>query len=77
MRTYSYYAGVDQPHSVVTSTGATYYYLTAVGAGHVVGVIDSTGVVKNRYRYTPFGALEDSAETIVQPLRFTAREYDR
>jgi len=74
-RLYSYYPGVDAPHSVVEG-GKTYYYLTEPGAGSVVGLIDSTGVLKNSYRYTPYGLLEDSTEAVVNPLRYTAREYD-
>jgi RHS repeat-associated core domain len=74
-RLYSYYPGVDAPHSVVEG-GKTYYYLTEPGAGSVVGLIDSTGVLKNSYRYSPYGLLEDSTEAVVNPLRYTAREYD-
>jgi RHS repeat-associated protein len=74
-RLYSYYPGVDAPHSMVEG-GKTYYYLTEPGAGSVVGLIDSTGVLKNSYRYAPYGLLEDSTEAVVNPLRYTAREYD-
>jgi RHS repeat-associated protein len=74
-RLYSYYPGVDAPHSVVEG-GKTYYYLTEPGAGSVVGLIDSTGILKNSYRYSPYGLLEDSTEAVVNPLRYTAREYD-
>lgn len=74
-RLYSYYPGVDAPHSTVEG-GKTYYYLTEPGAGSVVGLIDSTGVLKNSYRYAPYGLLEDSTEAVVNPLRYTAREYD-
>ncbi len=74
-RLYSYYPGIDAPHSMVEG-GKTYYYLTESGAGSVVGLIDSTGVLRNSYRYSPYGLLEDSTEAVVNPLRYTAREYD-
>lgn len=75
-RRYRYYPGtVDAPHSVVTG-GKTHYYLADPAVGSVLAVIDSTGVVANRYRYAPFGALEDSLESIANPMRFAGREYD-
>jgi|GEM_PF-2158593 len=77
LKTYTYYTGTDRPHSVLTNGGARYYYLSELGGGHVWGIIDSTGGVKNKYRYAPFGLLEDSvADTVVNSFRFTGREYD-
>jgi len=79
LRTYSYYPGVDQPYSMITSAGKRYYYISEIGAGHVLGVIDTTGAVVNRYGYAPFGLLEDSLETlkpVPNAYRFTGREYD-
>lgn len=72
---YRYYPGVDNPHSV-KEAGKTYYYLSAIGQPGVIGLIDSTGALKNRYRYAPWGALEDSLEMVATPLRFAGREYD-
>lgn len=72
---YRYYPGVDRPHSVKLSSG-TFYYLFAIGTPGVVGVIDSTGTIKNHYRYSPWGALEDSIETAPNVLKFGGREYD-
>jgi RHS repeat-associated protein len=75
-RKYRYYPGaVDAPHSVVTG-GKTYYYLADPVVGSVLAVIDSTGAVANRYRYAPFGTLEDSLESVTNPIRFAGREYD-
>lgn len=76
--TYSYYPGVDKPHSVITSAGKRYYYLseTGTGAGSVRGIIDTVGGIKNRYRYAPFGASEVTSEQVVNPFRFAGREYD-
>jgi len=72
---YRYYPGVDHPHSVKEPTG-TYYYFSGIGTPGVVGLIDSTGTVKNRYLYAPWGALEDSLETVPNVLKFAGREYD-
>lgn len=75
-RKYRYYPGaVDAPHSLVTG-GRTYYYLTDPVIGSVGALIDSTGAIANRYRYAPFGTLEDSLESVTNPIRFAGREYD-
>jgi RHS repeat-associated protein len=57
---------------------STYYYITDL-AGNVVALLAPTGTgvrVANQYAYTPFGTLESSSETVVNSLRFAAREYD-
>jgi RHS repeat-associated protein len=72
---YRYYPGVDNPHSVVEVSG-TYYYLSAIGTPGVAAVIDSTGKIRNRYRYNPWGGLEDSVENVSNVLKFAGREYD-
>lgn len=76
LRTYAYYPGVDQPHSVQIGQGLRYYYTSETGAGSVWGVIDTTRAVVNRYRYAPFGTLTDSLEGVANPYRFAGREYD-
>ena len=72
---YRYYPGVDNPHSVKEVSG-TYYYLSAIGTPGIAALIDSTGKIKNRYRYNPWGGLEDSVETATNVLKFAGREYD-
>src|SRR6185437_14621502 len=72
---YRYYPGVDNPQSVKAVSG-TYFYLSAIGTLGVAAVIDSTGKIKNRYRYNPWGGLEDSVETVSNVLKFAGREYD-
>ena len=72
---YRYYPGVDRPMSVKQPAG-TYYYLSGIGTPGVTGLIDSTGVIRNRYRYSPWGTLEDSLEGVPNVLKFAAREYD-
>jgi YD repeat-containing protein len=57
---YSYYPGVDHPHTVRRG-GQVYYYLSD-GPGHIVGLLDSAGTLVNEYRYTPFGEPEGVRE---------------
>lgn len=72
---YRYYPGVDHPMSVKQPAG-TYYYLSGIGTPGVTGLIDSTGVIRNRYRYSPWGTLEDSLEQVPNVLKFGGREFD-
>ncbi|MEO6211815.1 MAG: RHS repeat-associated core domain-containing protein [Gemmatimonadaceae bacterium] len=76
VRTYSYYPGVDRPHSVITNVGARYYYVSEIGATSVVGIVDTTGAIFNRYQHSPFGASEAAKDSIVNPFKYTGREYD-
>lgn len=75
---YTYYPGVDQPHSVRRwsgGTSATYYFATD-HPGNVVGLIDGSNRLVNRYKYTPRGTLEAAREEVENNLRFGAREHD-
>jgi RHS repeat-associated protein len=74
VREYTFYPGVDEPHSMRTG-GQTYYYITE-RPGHVSGLVNSAGQVVNKYTYTPWGKAETVQETVANPLRYTAREYD-
>lgn len=65
----------------------TYYYATDF-PGSVTGLIRSDGTLVSQYFYTPFGVLLSSdnygpvggpmttVDTVTNPLRFAAREYD-
>ncbi|CAA9324894.1 MAG: hypothetical protein AVDCRST_MAG68-2028 [uncultured Gemmatimonadetes bacterium] len=77
IREYTHFPGVDRPHSVRSwpNGGATYYYATD-HPGHVVGLIDGTNQMAAEYHYTPWGEPESVRGTVVQPLRFMAREYE-
>ena len=76
IRVYTYYPGVDRPHSVwVAATQQNYYYATD-NPGHVEGLISSTNQLVNEYHYTPWGEPEAVTQTVEQPLRYMAREYD-
>lgn len=72
-RTYTYYPGVDRPHSVHTN-GQTYYYAMEE-PGHVKALLDASNNVVSQYDYTPWGEV-DATGTVTQPLGYMAREYD-
>lgn len=74
-RIYRYRIGSDIPHSVKESAN-TYYFFTGIGTPGVVGLVDSTGALKNRYRYGPWGALEDSIEAVPNVLKYAGQEFD-
>ncbi len=71
---YTYYPGVDRPHSV-RRAGSMYYYVTD-HPGNVVGLVDSAGTLRNEYRYDAFGLSEYTSETIANGLAYAARELD-
>jgi RHS repeat-associated protein len=73
IRTYTYYPGVDRPHSVQMN-GQTYYYAMEE-PGHVKALIDASNDVATRYDYTPWGEV-DATGTVTQSLGYMAREYD-
>jgi RHS repeat-associated protein len=76
LREYTYLPGVDRPHSVrISQTGATYYYATDY-PGNVIALVDGANQVANEYKYGPWGEPELVSETVTQPLRYTAREWD-
>jgi RHS repeat-associated protein len=53
VREYTYFPGVDEPHSV-RQDGSIYYYMTE-GPGNVVGLVNSSNQLVNHYRYAPVG----------------------
>lgn len=73
-REFTYYEGVDRPHSMRTG-GQTYYYVRD-HQGNVTGLVNSTGAVVNRYEYTSFGAAAVAVEGVANPLRFAGGWYD-
>lgn len=73
---FSYYPGVDNPHSVRESaTGNIYYYATSQ-PGNVIALVNRFNQVVNRYEYTPFGQEISKTEQVVQPFQFAGRELD-
>jgi RHS repeat-associated protein len=80
IRTYTYWPGIDQPHSMRTwengQNGATYYYALDLPSSTVRGLFNTSGTVTNRYGYGPYGEPQPGSGTLTNPLRFAARELD-
>ena len=75
MAEYTYYPGIDVPHSV--RIGGRLYYYALEYPGHVIGLMDSTGNIPAEYGYSPFGVLtSQSYDNVGNALRYGAREYD-
>jgi len=86
----SYPADVDQPQSMRRWNGgnATTYYYTTDFPGSVTGLVRSDGTLVSKYYYAPYGSLLSSdnygpvggpmatVDTVTNPLRFAAREFD-
>ena len=66
--------GVDEPLQEVVS-GTTSYY-EQDGIGSVSSLSNSAAALANTYTYDSYGKLAASTGTIVNPFRFTGREYD-
>jgi RHS repeat-associated protein len=75
LRTYAYYPGTDQPHSVWSNDGTRRYFVSD-GRGNVVGLVDSTGTSVARYRYRPFGDSAAAVASVGNAYRFAGRELD-
>lgn len=73
-REFTWYEGVDRPHSMRVG-GQTYYYV-ADHQGNVTGLVNAYGTLVNRYEYTPFGAPLVVSEGISNPLRFAGGYMD-
>lgn len=74
LRQYTWYEGVDRPHSVRTG-GQTYYYITDQ-QGNVTGLVNSSGALVNRYEYNVWGAPTLVSEGVPNPLRYAGGYMD-
>lgn len=83
LRRYIPGATTDDRIAMVTcassGTGAcpspTIHYYIPNRLGHVIGMLDATGAVSDRYVYTPFG-IEEPLNASGNPYRYTGRYYD-
>jgi RHS repeat-associated protein len=66
--------GVDDPLAELRS-GTTSYY-EADNLGSISSLSSPTGALANTYTYDSFGELANSTGTIVNPFRYTGREFD-
>jgi RHS repeat-associated protein len=71
---YTYYPGIDRPHSMRRG-GQTYYYAQDA-QGNVTGLISATGTLAARYEYTPFGETITASGSVTNAVQFKGREYD-
>ena len=66
--------GVDQPLSELRSGTISYY--EPDGLGSVTSLSSSAGALANTYTYDSYGRLTASTGSLVNPLQYTAREFD-
>jgi RHS repeat-associated protein len=66
--------GVDEPLAV-TRSGSTSYY-QADGLGSITSLTNSSGAIVGTYTYDSFGNQTTSTGTVVNPFRYTGREFD-
>lgn len=65
---------IDEPLAMLRSS-ATHFY-SADGLGSITSLTDASGAVAASYSYDTFGNLTASAGSLVNPFRYTAREWD-
>lgn len=65
---------IDEPLAQLRS-GITSYY-ESDGLGSVSSLTNSSGTIAGTYTYDSFGNLSASTGTLINPLRYTAREFD-
>lgn len=71
---YTQGAGVDEPLAMLRG-GSTYHY-EQDGLGSVTSLTSSTGAVAESYTYDSYGKLLAGGTTVVNPFRYTGREWD-
>ena len=71
---YFYGVGSDRPLDVIQ--GGTSYYYHRDDLGSTTTITDSSGNVAASYRYDAYGNLQQSADTIGNPLRYTGAPFD-
>lgn len=67
-------SAMDKPLSEVRSGTSSYYEQD--GLDTVTSLSNSAGALANTYTYDSFGNLTASTGTLVNPFRYTAREFD-
>ncbi len=65
---------IDEPLSQFRSGATTYYQ--AEGSGSITSMADSSATIAATYSYDSYGNLSASTGTIVNPYRYTSREFD-
>ena len=65
---------IDEPLAMLRSGATSYYH--ADGLGSISSLSNSAGSIANTYTYDSFGKLTASTGSLINPLRYTARESD-
>jgi RHS repeat-associated protein len=71
---YTQTQNLDEPLAELRSGTASYYQQD--GLGSVTSLSSSTGAVATTYTYDSFGKLTASTGTLINPFRYTGREFD-
>ena len=71
---YTHGSGIDEPISMLR--GGTKFYYLFDGLGSVTSLTDINENVVATYEYYPFGKIRKETGNVVNPYRFTGREYD-
>ena len=66
--------GIDQTLAMLRGGATTYYQ--ADGLGSITSLTDIAGGIANSYTYESFGSLKTSTGSIVNPFRYTSRDFD-
>ena len=66
--------GIDEP--LATERSGTLSFYSADGLGSITSLTASSGALAGTFRYDAFGNLASSTGNIVNPYRYTGREYD-
>ena len=66
--------GIDEPLAMNRSGSNSYY--NADGLGTITSLIDGSGNAVASYTYDSYGNLAASAGSVVNPFRYTGREWD-
>jgi RHS repeat-associated protein len=70
---YTQGAGIDEPLAMLRSGMSSYY--EADGLGSITSLTDTTGAIATSYQYDSYGKITTSTGTLVNPFRYTGREW--
>ncbi|HYL63625.1 MAG TPA: RHS repeat-associated core domain-containing protein [Candidatus Methylomirabilis sp.] len=65
---------IDEPLAMLRSSATSYY--DADGLGSVTSMASSAGALASTYTYDSFGNVTSSTGTLINPFRYTGREFD-
>ena len=65
---------IDEPLAMLRSATTSYYH--ADGLGTIITLSNAAGALTQTYQFDSFGKLTNSTGSLVNPFRYTAREFD-